>query len=123
MSKRESLLINRTQRLPDGSILDYATSIDQSIYQSVNVAPKNSHVRFHVHYYGVKFTPLDDNRIQLTYVSSTDSLGGLPALAVNQTQSGRAADINDAHTIIEKHPEVVQEAVQELKEIHEKWGY
>ena len=111
-------MINRTARLEDGSLLDYGVSINHP-----NQPPVNERVRMTVNFYGVKFIPIGPNRTQVTYVSSTDSMGGLPAMAVNSSQSGRAADIGLAAQMADTFPQLKEEAKQELNAIRGQHGF
>jgi hypothetical protein len=138
VSKREVLSINRSTRLSDGSILDYATSIDLD-----DLPVTNGYVRAQLKYYGLLIKPINQpsnqsdsqsdsqsnsqsndqtnsqsnsQSCEVTYIQLSDPMGDLPQRLVNATSSDKALAISVIDGLIETNPAIVSQARQEIEQ-------
>jgi hypothetical protein len=103
VSKREVILLGRSQREPDGSFLSYASSIP---YDALPVSP--GAVRANLLYSAVMVTPLtsgkDAGKCRVTFASCTDPMGYVPHMLVDATSVRECMDIQLAATALEEQP-------------------
>jgi len=103
VSKREVIVLGRSQREPDGSFLSYAISIP---YDTLPVSPGS--VRAKLVYSTVMVTPLvsgrDAGKCRVTFASCSDPLGHLPHMLVDATSVRECLDIQLAATALEEQP-------------------
>ena len=105
VSKREVILLGRSQREPHGSFMSYAVSIP---YGALPVSADA--VRANVLYTAVLVTPLTGGReagqCRVTFVSCSDPMGYVPHMLVDATSVRECLDIQLAATALEAQPDL-----------------
>jgi len=103
VSKREVILLGRSQQEPDGSFVSYASSIP---YDALPVSAGS--VRANLLYSAVMVTPLtsgsDAGKCRVTFVSCSDPMGHVPHMLVDATSVRECLDIQLAATALEEQP-------------------
>jgi len=134
VSYRDLLAVGRVQRMANGALLNYATSIDISDLPVDQIDPamyetiKNSHkVRAQLEFYGLLVTPLTpingQPRCQVNLVASTNPGGILPAFLTNQSQLNQPLCIYRAQHTVRERPDLMERIRVELPQHYAAFGF
>jgi len=134
VSFRDLLAVGRVQRMANGALLNYATSVDIRDVPVDRVDPvlyqkilKSQKVRAQLEFYGLLVTPLPSvdgqPRCQVNLVASTNPGGSLPAWLTNQSQLNQPLCIYRAQHTIAERPDLMERIRVGLPQHYAAFGF